>query len=206
MTIARLACPLVFFASGLAVGVLWSPLGRSSQAPPDSRAVSDARSENAKFLAKMKEIGGPAMAEFARQFEDMTIRIKKNPIDAWASPDGRFVIRLFGSDETIASDLRYPEMDGAVKELVRHYSFSAAGQTWSVDFGRAIKDPKTTNVVFGMTDAKGNQKFSYVDLDADGRWDRFTDYTQEPPKTYVMAGLCWKERAKDAPKKPKAAP
>ena len=204
MTIARLAYAVVFFVSGLGVGMLWSPLGGSSQMPPDSRAVSDVQAENEEYVAQMREMYGEEAAEFVRQFEDMSIRIKEYPIDAWASPDGRFVIRVFGSDETIASDLRYPETGGTVKELVRHYSFSCGDQTYSCDFGRTIEDSKLIEVQFRLTDAKGGE-LVYEDSDADGRWDRFIDYTQESPISYHRDGLCWKERTKDAPKEPNPA-
>ena len=195
MTITKMTCAVVFFVSGLGVGILWSPFGGISQMPPNSSAVSDVQSENEKYVAKMREMYGEETAEFVRQFKDMTIRIKKNPIDACASPDGRFVIRLFGSDETIASDLRYPDTGETVKELVRHYTFSNGGRTYSCDFGRSINDSKMTKVQFHFTDDRGNE-FSYIDDDADGRWDRFTDFTQKPPTFYERDGLNWKERTK----------
>jgi hypothetical protein len=201
MSIARLACATVLFASGLGVGVLWSPRGgalqtRDSHAVSDVQSESDVRSEQAKFVARIKEMYGDELAEFASQFEDMTIRIKKYPIDAWASPDGRFVIRLFGSDETIVSELRYPARKGGATELLRHYSFSCDHQTYSCDFVRTTGDSKMTEVQFHRSDAKGGE-LSYVDLDADGRWDRFNDYTRKPPTFYHRDGLFWKERTKD---------
>ncbi len=205
MTIARLAYAAVFFVSGLGVGVLWSPLGGSSRMPPDRRAVSDVQSENEKYVAHMREMYGEETADFVRQFEEMTIRIEEYPIDACASPDGRFVIRLFGSDETIASELRYPAGPGGVTELNRHYSFSHGDLAYRCDFGRSIEDSKMTNVIFGVTDRKGDVKFSYVDNDADGLWDKFADHTQEPSKIYVRDGLCWKERREEAPKEPDPA-
>lgn len=197
MTIARLAYPVVFFVSGLVVGVLWSPLGRSSQAPPDSRAVSDEQFE--KRMAEVKKEFGEETEYFLRQSKDMTIRIKEYPIDAWASPDGRFVIRLFGSDETIASDLRQVEGTGGVKALNRYYFFSCGDLAYRCNFTRDIEDSKMYNVVFAV-EVKGETKFSYVDRDADGLWDWFTDHTQEPSRTYVREGLCWKRFKKDAPK------
>lgn len=197
MTIRRFAYPMVFFVSGLGAGALWNPICHTLQKQSNSRAVSDVQSENQKFVAEMRETYGVEMAEYVKQFEDMTIRVKEDPLDAWASPDGRFVIRLFGSDETIASDLGYPDIGGAVNELVRHYSFSCGKQTYSCGFGRSIKDSKMTNVQFHFSDAKGGE-LVYVDDDADGRWDRFVDYTQEPSRAYVRDGLCWKERARDA--------
>ena len=204
--IGRLAYPLVLFISGLGVGVLWSPRGGSSQIMRDNLAVSDVQSENEKYLEKIGEMCGKEAAEFVEQSKDMTIRIKKYPIDAWASPDGRFVIRLFGSNETIASELRYPgRKDAATDSLVRHYSFSCGGQTYSCDFGRSIDGSKITDVQFHFTDAKGGE-LSYVDSDADGRWDRFIDYAHEPPRFYYRDGLCWKERAtapSGLPRKPK---
>ncbi len=147
-------------------------------------------------MARMGEIYGEEAAEFVKQFEDMTVRIKQCPIDACASPDGRFVIRLFGSEETIASDLRSPDTGGTVKDLVRHYSFSCGGQTYSCDFGRNIDNTKMTNVLFHFTDAKGGE-LTYVDSDADGRWDGLSDHTREPPTFYERDGLRWKEREKD---------
>lgn len=197
MTIAKLTYAVVFFVSGLGVGVLWNPICSTSQMPPDGRVISDVQSRNEKYLAKTREVYGEEAAEFARQFEGMTIRIKEFPIDAWASPDGRFVIRLFGSDETIASDLRCPEKGEAMKELVRHYYFSCGDLAYSCDFARSIRDPKMTNVVFGVS-VKGKPTFSYVDRDADGLWDSFIDYTQEPPQSYIRESLCWKRSTKDS--------
>jgi hypothetical protein len=196
MTISRLAYAAVLFGSGVSVGVLWSPLERSHTR--DARALSDVQSANKLLVAEMKEATGfKEIPEFARQFDNMTIRTNTYPIKACASQDGRFVIRVFGSDETIASDLQCPERGGTARELVRHYSFSCNGQTYSCDFGRSIDDSKATNVVFSVSDVKGNVKFSYVDLDADGRWDRFNDYTRKPPTFYHRDGLFWKERTKD---------
>ncbi len=201
MSIAKLVYPVVFFLSGLTVGVLWNPLER--QHTPDSRAVSDVKSANEKYVAKMREMFGDETAEFVRQFEDMTIRVHKYPIDAWASPDGRFFIHLFGKAKTIASDLRQVEGRGGVKVLNRHYFFSCGDLAYRCDFARSVEDSKMYNVVFAV-EVKGETKFSYVDLDADGLWDRFTDYTQEPSETYsgtyVRDGLCWKRIKKDAPK------
>lgn len=187
--------PPILFVFGLGLGVLWSPLERSQT--PDNRARSDVRLENEKFVARMREMYGEETAEFVKQFEDMTVRIKQYPIDAWASPDGRFVIRLFGSDETIASDLRYPDTGGTVK-LVRHYSFSSGAQTYSCDFIRNIDNAKMTRVHFGVTDGKGGD-LTYMDSDADGRWDRLFDCTREPPTFYERDGLRWKERKNGTP-------
>jgi len=206
MIIARFAYPTIFFVSGLGVGVLWNPICSTLQMQSNSRAVSVVQSENQKFVAKMRETYGVEMAEFVKQFEDMTIHIKINPIDVWASPDNRFVIRLVGSDESIVSDLRYPDKGGAVKELVRHYSFSCDNQSFSCDFGRNIENPKKiTEVQFHFTDNNGHE-LSYVDSDADGRWDKFIDYTQESPKFYKREGLCWKESMIEAPKEPDQVP
>ena len=187
-----------FFVFGLVVGVLWSPLGGSSGLPGHTGSEAAFQSRDEELTATIKEIGGPGAVEFSKQFEEMTIRIKKSPIDAWASPDGRFVIRLFGSNETIASDLRYPEQGGEVKDVVRHYSFSSGDHTFSIDFARSIKDGKLTEVHYSLVEANGHE-LVYVDTDADGRWERFVDYTQKPPKSYERDGLCWRERVKDAP-------
>lgn len=193
----KLLWPTVTLILGLAAGILWNPIGGTLQMRSNGRAVSDVQSQNQKLVAEMKENYGVEMAEFTKQFEDMTIRIKKNPIDAWASPDGRFVIRLFGSDEWMASDLWYPDEGGATNELVRHYSFSCGKQSYSCDFGRNVKNPEATEVHFSVTDSKGGQ-LVYMDDDGDGHWDRFVDYTQESPKAYVRDGLYWKERAKSS--------
>jgi hypothetical protein len=144
---------------------------------------------------------GEEVAVFVKQFEDMTIRTNTYPIKVCASPDGRFVISPFGIDETIASDLRSPDIGGTVTELVRHYSFSCGGQTYSCDFGRNIDNSKMTTVLFRFTDAKGGE-LTYLDSDADGRWDGLSDRTREPPIVYERDGLRWKEREQDSPKEP----
>ena len=107
------------------------------------------------------------MGKFAEQAKDMTIRIKKYPIDAGASPDGRFIIRMFGNTDTMASELLYPGEDGASRELVRHYSFSCGDQTYSCDFGRSVEDGKMTSILFSCV-VNGDTTVSYLDLD--GRW------------------------------------
>jgi hypothetical protein len=172
MTVARFAYSMVIFVVGLGVG--------------------DMQSENRKFVTQMRETYGKETAEFAEQFEDLTIRFKEYPVDVCAAPDGRFVIRLLGSDETIASDLLYPDR-GGVKSLVRHYFFSNGGESYSCDFGRSIEDSKISSVVFDVA-FKGRTKFVYLDSDGDCLWDRFTDLTQEPPRTYIREGLGWKWR------------
>lgn len=203
MTTARSLYPLVFFVSGLGFGVFWSPLERPNAA--DSRDLSDVRSENDEFVERMGELYGEETAEFVRQFEDMTIRIHEFPIDACASPDGRFVIRLFESNETIASDLRHPDTEGTVKQLVRHYSFSSGGQTYTCDFVRNIDTLKVTRVHFSFTDAEG-RGLTYMDSDGDGRWDGLSDRTREPPVFYERDGLRWREREKDTSNEPPVAP
>lgn len=191
MTVSRLAYAVVFFVLGLGVGVLWSPLG--------NRAVSHIQAENDKYVAQMREMFGDGAAEFARQFEDMTIRINEFPIDAHASPDGRFVIRLFGSDETIASEVRDPDSAGGVmKWLVRTYSFSHGDRTYSCNFVRDIDDSEMKSVTFHITDSNGTD-LTYKDNDADGRWDGFSDCIQDTSKNYVRDGLCWKKCEKTAP-------
>ncbi len=195
MFITRLAYSIFFFALGLAAGVLWNPRSGSTQAP-DNCAVSQSKCEHEKTVAKMTEIYGKETAEFLRQSEDLTIRIKKNPINAGFSSDGRFVIRLFGSDESIASELLYPHGKGKA-ELVRHYSFSCGDKKYSCDFGRSDKDSRVTNVVFNITDVKGGE-LSYFDSDGDGRWDKFDDLTHQPPRFYKRDGLCWEEYSVEA--------
>ena len=182
MTIARLLYSVALFVSGLGVGVLACTL--ATHHAPSRRDSSDVQSENKKLVAQMKEEYGEETAEFVKQFEDMTIRIKESPINAWAAPDGRFVLRLFGSDDTIASDLWYPNKSVRPKEFVRHYSFSAGGRTWSCDFGRSGDNSKMTEVQFHFTDANGGT-MTYVDSDADGRWDKMIDETVGHPMSYA---------------------
>ena len=195
MTAGKLAWPVVCLLSGLGIGALWSPLSGVWQIPaerkdmPGSRAVSDA--QISQHIAEVRQQVGEEAAKFEEQFKDMTIRINESPVRVSASPDGRFVIRNFESGEIIASDLFYPDKDGTMNELVRHYSFSRDKDTYSCDFGRSVKDPKITEVQFRFADAKGGE-LSYVDSDGDGRWDRLTDCTQMPPQSYVRDGLCWK--------------
>ena len=195
MTRVRLAYSTIIFIVGLGAGAFCSPIASPSKTPEnrpvmvDGSAVSDAKGEKSPSRVG-KEFGEEAEKVFLRQFGDMTITIKKDPIDACASPDGRFTIRLFGSDETIASDLRYPDKEGAVKELVRHYSYSNGDARYFCDFGRSIENSKMTSIVFDVA-VKERPKFVYVDSDGDGLWDRFTDFTQKPPKTYVREGTGW---------------
>lgn len=195
MITARLALAGVLVLSGLGIGVLWSPLAGSSRVPPNVHDVFAAKSEHEKYVAKMRQLYGVETGVFLKQFEDMNIHVNKYPVDAWASPDGRFVIRVFGNEQTIASDLYYPDRGGEVKDVVREYSFSSGGHTFTCSFARSIKDPKVTEVQFRRIDAKGRESV-YVDFDADGRWDKFVDYTQDPPISYRRDGLCWKETAR----------
>jgi len=188
MTIVRLAFSVFVFLCGLGIGALWSPMERLQT--PAGRVTADARAENARLVARAREMYGEEAAEFTKQFADMTIRIKKNPIDAWASPNGRFEIRLFGSDEITASDLLYPER-GNQKSLVRDYFFSNGDKHYSCSFARSVEDAKMKSVLFDFA-VKEETKFIYLDSDGDSLWDRFTDLTQEPPKTYVREGPGWK--------------
>jgi hypothetical protein len=188
MSIKRALIAAGFFVTGVAAGVLWSSL----RAPTDDN-VSSASGQNEQNVAKVREVFGEGAAKFVKQFEDLTIRIKKGPIDAQASPDGRFVIRLAGDNETIASELQFPDDTGPVNEVARHYAFSSGNRTYSCDFVRKIGDSSMPNVLFSITDADG-RGLSYVDSDGDGRWDRFTDSTAESPRFYRRDGLCWKEK------------
>jgi hypothetical protein len=202
MHVPRWVYAVVLFLSGLGVGVLWCPC-RGSQRTPDSRVPSYAQPEYEKYVEEMRGTFGEETADFLSQFKELTIHIKKYPIEAWASPDGRFVIRLAGSGELIASELRDPMRKGTT-ELVRHYSFSCGDKTYSCDFARNNKGSRMTNVQFHFVDAKGGG-LSYVDNNADGRWDWFTDETHKPPTFYVRDGLCWKERKVAGDKAPKRA-
>lgn len=198
--VVRLVYPVVFFLSGLSTGVWLTAHSGCSQMPEKqgdargSRAAAETQFE--KHLEKVGSEFGKEAGEFARQFKNLTIRIKKNPIDAAASPDGRFVIRMFGSNETIASDLRYPDKEGSGGELVRQYSFSSGGRTYLCDFARTTDGSRIIEVQFHIIDQKGGE-LVYVDSHGDGRWDRFTDYSRSPPKTYVRDGFCWKEITKE---------
>jgi hypothetical protein len=203
MSISRAFCAVVCLAAGLGVGVLWSPLPHPWRKPLTSRDLAEKKravggrklaAETLKAFGDDKEVG-----EFANQFKDLTIRIFQDPINAAASPDGRFVIRLFGEGDAIASDLRYP-INGTV-QLVRNYHFSSGGHNYSVDLQRGAEDSKVTWISFSMTDNKG-RGLTYVDSDGDGSWDRLTDETHESPTFYRRDGLCWKERTKEAPKLP----
>ena len=195
MSSKSFACAAVVFLLGLGAGSLWSPLGAYWQSVRYNLAVSNARSENKKHIAKLKETLGVEVGEFAKQFDDMTTFVKNGPIEVWASPDGRFVIRHTGSNETIASDLRCPDIGGAVKELVRHYSFSTGDRSFSCDFGRTIQDSRITDVQFHVIDAKGGE-LCYLDHDGDGRWDAFRDATHKPSRIYVRDGLCWRPKTR----------
>jgi len=193
MNITRLGYTVSLVAAGLVVGALWSPFTGSAQVPRSSPSDPDARPATDEDVAKAKAMFGQEAAEFVRQFKDMTIHIRQFPIDLLAAPDGRFVIRRFGTGEIIASELYCPDKGGTIKELVRHYAFSCGGRTFSCDFGRTKDGSKMTNVLFGLEDAKG-VKLSYIDSDADGRWDKFSDHSQDPPRLYERDGLSWRER------------
>ncbi len=199
MSMSRAMYTVVCLASGLGVGVLWSPLPHPWRKPLTSRELAEKRraAESRKLAAQMLKAFGDVkeLGEFANQFKDLTIRIFQDPIDAAASPDGRFVIRLFGDDDDIASDLR-SSINGGTR-LVRNYHFSSGGQNYSVDLERAVGDSKVTWISFSMKDNQG-RGLTYVDSDGDGRWDRLTDETHESPFFYRRDGLCWKERTKDA--------
>jgi hypothetical protein len=182
---------------GLAAGLLWSTLSGVSHVPKERQDVVVSESEVAKQMAQVKKDFGEETEEFVRQFRGMTIRIKEYPVDAGASPDGRFVIRMFGREDTIASDLRHPGSGEAPDEFVRFYSYPSTDLTYSCSFARSTEDDSMRNVLFGVNDVNGDPRFSYLDCDADGLWDRFIDCTEEPSKMYARDGLCWKELTKD---------
>ena len=203
MTLGKLVYIVVLFASGVVVGALWSPLGDSLKVSNGGYANSNVPADCDEYLAKLKkdygDTFGDELVEFVKQCEDMTIRINQYPINAWASPDGRFIIRLFGSNDTTASDLYYPDIKkDAPKEWVRYYSFSCGDQVFSCDFGRNIAESKMTNIQFRITNSKLGDIFTYLDDDADGRWDRFIDYTQDTPVYYHRDGLCWKKKTTES--------
>jgi hypothetical protein len=185
-------CALTFLL-GLGGGVLWSPLASSGPVSQDARGPSAIARENEKCVQQMGAMYGKEAARFAKQFEGLTIHIKEYPLDAAASPDGRFVIRLFGTDETIASELYYP-VAGAngVNELVRDYSFSWRDRTYSCYFARSADNSAMNGISFSCTDGKGGE-LSYLDTDADGRWDTFVDRTNASTKVFVRQGLRWKQ-------------
>jgi len=155
MITANSAYRVFFFGIGLSIGVLWSPIDWHKSAV--SRSVSDvqpikhldAQSKNREFLEKILENADADTAKFVGQFKDMTIHIKKHPFDAWASPDGRFVIRLDGNDdETMASDLLYPDSAESHEVRNRHYSFSCGNKKYSCDFGYTIDGSRITDTSF----------------------------------------------------------
>jgi hypothetical protein len=205
MKLVRLAYAVVIFLSGLAMGALWSAGCKSAEDRQSGQPMSAAlKPALAREVAKAKELYGEETAQFVKQFGDLTIRIRKYPIDAWASPDGRFVIRLFGSEETVASDLRDPDASGNAKKLVRNYSFSCGGRTYTCDFVRNIANSKMNCVQFHITDSQG-RGVGYVDFDADGRWDELIDETEESPRFYYKDGLCWRQRSKKETKESNSA-
>jgi hypothetical protein len=192
MTIARSLYPVTVFLCGLGVGVIWSPIERVHT--QDRRVLSVEQSEeNREFLTQMMEIGGDEMVEFAEQFEGMTIRTNEYPLVVGASPDGRFVIRPFGCGETIASDLYYPDSAGIANDLNRHYSFSSAGRTYTLDIGRSIDDAIPERVLFSFAGDDGRE-LVYIDRGADGQWDSLIDRDGNSEQLFRREGLCWKER------------
>ncbi|MDZ7620793.1 MAG: hypothetical protein U1E05_27640 [Patescibacteria group bacterium] len=158
---------------------------------PDSKH-SSASGQCQQKLVDVMSAECEGVAEFVRQADEFTIRLKEGPLDAWAAPDGRFVIRLAGSEETIASELQVPDEDGGINEIVRHYSFSHGDRTYSCNFGRDIKGSGLPAVQFHITSTEG-WELSYVDSDGDGRWDRFMDSTSGTPQFHRRDGLSWKE-------------
>jgi len=188
MKIARLAYISVIFLIGLGVGVVWSPIARLRA--HDHRTPSSLQSEDKEYLAKVTELCGKEAGEFASQFEDLTIRIKKGPFYAWASKDGRFTISLHRTHEIIASELTYPGKGG--EGLVRYYSYcSKSGGEYNCSFERSVDDSNMKSILFDFSN-KEKTRFVYLDSDGDGLWDRFTDSIHKPPTTYIREGLGWK--------------
>lgn len=191
---------MVVLLVGLGVGILWSPLHWPQKA--SNRGLSKQQKEDRDLVSEMIKAGGEETDRFVKQFADMKYLTNEYPLQACASPDGRFVIRLLNSDgeiaSEIASDLEYPDSGGAVTELNRHYFFSSDGRTYSLDIGRRVEDSTPTNVLFTFSNDKGHTCV-YLDKDADGRWDSFKNSDNNSVRIYEREGLCWKERAEDFP-------
>ena len=186
--IGKLTCGILLFLGGLCVGMLWKPLNNNTA--PNNLASNN---KIDKLSAAARKEFGEETGRFVDQFKDLSIRIKQYPFNANASSDGRFVIRLGDRDDTIASELIYPGGNKIPDELVRHYSFSCNGKTFSCDFGRSLDGSTLTNVQFHFEDETGHE-LSYTDSNADGYWDRYTDISRpSPPKFYRTNGLSWEE-------------
>ena len=184
---------IVTFALGLGVGVIWSPIS-NSKSPSLENGSSDSLKLSKADLEDIKKMNCERAMEFAKQFEDLTIRTKEYPILAAASRDGRFDIKLFNTGDTIASELYYPDMkDRNLDELVRYYVFNWQDRQYTCNFARSKDNSKITRVTYCLTDGKGGE-LNYIDTDGDGRWDKFTDSTGKEPRFYVRKGLCWQLR------------
>lgn len=196
MKIGRVLSYVCIFFAGAILGVVWTGLAMSRVQP--DRATSGKDSTGQSPRQHMTQLYGEEMSQFASQFDEMTTHVQEYPFNASASPDGRFVIRLFGSEESMASDLRCPDGEGVGTELNRHYYFACGGRTYAVDFGRTEDDSRVTRVQFSCTDGTGSE-LSYADLDADGRWDVFIHGSDGAKRIYDRDGLSWKARVEAPP-------
>ena len=176
--------------------------GKTHSATDSGIAASYPKAGNA--FPDLRNIGGPATKAFADQLSDLNIQIKQYPLYARVSKDGRFDIYDLKNGDTIASDLFYPTGHGNEKERVRQSSFSCGDEACTCYIDRNIEDSKIKSIIFDI-DSRSKEgkteKYVYFDSNGDGLWDRFTDFTQSPAKTYVREGTgwSWKEKASDTP-------
>jgi hypothetical protein len=177
--------------------------GGKTQSATDSD-IAAPNPEHGDALPDWRNTGDPATKAFAEQLSELNIQIKQDPIYARLSKDGRFDIYDLKNGGTIASDLFYPTGHGDEKERVRLYAISSGDEACTCYIARNIGDSEIKSITFDI-DNRNKQgktsKYVYLDSNGDGLWDRFTDFTQSPVKTYVREGASWswKEKASDTP-------
>lgn len=187
---------VALFLAGVGAGVLWSPIQRGSSAGQVAETDFD------RLAAEAEEQYGKEVGEFITQFKDLRPVMKREPFLIGASTDGRFVIRTLPNNQLVASELRYPMGKGDSGHLVRHYELKCEGKNWYCAFARSADGTKVLQIHYGVKDDLGHG-LTYVDSDADGKWDRLIEETPQGSKFYRRDGMLWRESApKESPAPP----
>ncbi|GAB6188001.1 hypothetical protein [Thermopirellula anaerolimosa] len=188
---------VALFLAGVGLGVLWSPMHRGSS------KGEVAKTDFSHLVAEAEEQYGKEVAEFVAQFKDLHIVMKREPFLIGASTDGRFVIRSLPNNDLVVSELRYPMGKGELDHVVRNYELLCQGKKWFCTFARSADGTKLLEIHYGFRDNLGHG-LTYVDSDADGKWDRLIEETPQGFTFYRWDGMLWRESTpKELPAPPK---
>ena len=125
---------------------------------------------------------------YVRQFKELTDNVQLGDYVLKTSPkDSRFTFGEKNSNTDIAQELWGRDANER-DSYFRFYGFKNPKNNILLTIVREAKSSKLTSCDYSY-----NDKYTYLDIDADGLWDVFIDRSDKEVKYYERDGLSWKQ-------------